>query len=201
MYSTPPRLHVDYITCTVSPVRCISWWEYFKQDGAPPHPTSISLSFSLSLSGPDKTENGTMQHAQRQGERRSDSCERKKERANKTGRWRENTSVHVRSTCSTILPQLSSLHIQHALSPAFYCLPAASINYGWYYVCEREGVRVRSEEISKRRGGGRGGWEGGGKREEEVLLNESTSPQICFSQYFLLILSSLHVVITVLLWV
>ena len=87
-------------------------------------------------------------------------------------RERGETECILRSTCSTILPLPSSMHIQLRckVQPASDCLQLASIMDGFVCMCVCVCVCVCSEGMSRGRRGGGGG----------STVNESSIPQKCF---------------------
>lgn len=177
------RLHVDFITCTVA--YCTKLHQYtllasvFQAGQTPPTP-SLSL-FWLQTKLKQEHAAYTAVQSERANSEATNAGEGKRGRIKKD--MEENTSVFFRSTCFTILPQLSSLHIQlrYKVQPFTVCLQLASIMDG--IMCKREGVWLRSEEISKRRGGGGGPTEW--KHQSPIMFSPLFPPHsFPYSNYY-----------------
>lgn len=154
------RLHVDCATCTVALVRCtntLCWQEYLKQDSAPHTPSSCLSSSFFTLWSKLKQEHAAS--AVRESKLRSNNYRRKKESENKQGDGGKLQCIFQKYLLYHFASVFLLAHPAALQSPAFYCLPAASINYGWYYVCERGCVTEKwGNKQAKRRRRRRSYW-------------------------------------------
>lgn len=118
----------------------LCWEEYFKQDRAhPPHPPNLHSPLSLSphslfgLRTKLKQDHAACTTANSEA---TITGGRKRERKNKQGDVGKYQCIRQKYLLYHFASAFLLAHPAVLQSPAFYCLPAASINYGWYYVCE-----------------------------------------------------------------